>query len=74
MPGLARLRFLTTHPRDMSDRLIAAVAELDKVCPAINLPVQAGDDEVLRGMGRGYTVEDTAGWWSGCAGRIPGWL
>jgi tRNA-2-methylthio-N6-dimethylallyladenosine synthase len=58
VPGLFRLRFLTSHPRDMSDRLIAAVAELPKVCPAINLPVQAGDDEVLRVMGRGYTVDD----------------
>jgi tRNA-2-methylthio-N6-dimethylallyladenosine synthase len=56
-PGLARLRFLTSHPRDMSDRLVAAVAELPKVCPAINLPVQAGDDDVLRAMGRGYTVD-----------------
>lgn len=58
VPGLVRLRFLTSHPRDMSDRLIAAVAELPKVCPAINLPVQAGDDEVLRVMGRGYTLDD----------------
>ncbi|MDP3047313.1 MAG: tRNA (N6-isopentenyl adenosine(37)-C2)-methylthiotransferase MiaB [Chloroflexota bacterium] len=58
VPGLARLRFLTSHPRDMSDRLIAAVAELPKACPAINLPVQAGDDDVLRVMGRGYTVDD----------------
>jgi tRNA-2-methylthio-N6-dimethylallyladenosine synthase len=56
--ALVRLRFLTSHPRDMSDRLIAAVADLPKVCPAINLPVQAGDDEVLRVMGRGYTVND----------------
>jgi tRNA-2-methylthio-N6-dimethylallyladenosine synthase len=58
VPGLVRLRFLTSHPRDMGDRLIAAVAELAKVCPAINLPVQAGDDDVLRVMGRGYTVEE----------------
>ena len=58
VPGLIRLRFLTSHPRDMSDRLIAAVAELPKVCPAINLPVQAGDDDVLSVMGRGYTVDD----------------
>jgi tRNA-2-methylthio-N6-dimethylallyladenosine synthase len=58
VPGLVRLRFLTSHPRDMSDRLIAAVAALPKVCPAINLPVQAGDDEVLCAMGRGYTVDD----------------
>jgi tRNA-2-methylthio-N6-dimethylallyladenosine synthase len=58
VPRLARLRFLTSHPRDMSDRLIAAVAELPKVCPAVNLPVQAGDDDVLQAMGRGYTVDN----------------
>ncbi|MDO8691229.1 MAG: tRNA (N6-isopentenyl adenosine(37)-C2)-methylthiotransferase MiaB, partial [Dehalococcoidia bacterium] len=54
--GLARIRFLTSHPRDMSDRLIQAVGRLDKVCEHINLPVQAGADEVLRRMGRRYTV------------------
>ncbi|MDV2989792.1 MAG: tRNA (N6-isopentenyl adenosine(37)-C2)-methylthiotransferase MiaB [Dehalogenimonas sp.] len=53
--GLRRLRFLTNHPKDMSDRLITAIGTLSKVCPAINLPVQAGDDEVLRRMRRGYT-------------------
>jgi len=54
--GLARIRFLTSHPRDMSVRLIQAVARLDKVCEHINLPVQAGADEVLRRMGRRYSV------------------
>ncbi len=53
--GIARIRFLTNHPKDMSDRLIEAIAKLDKVCQQINLPVQAGDDEVLKTMGRGYT-------------------
>jgi tRNA-2-methylthio-N6-dimethylallyladenosine synthase len=56
--GLARLRFLTNHPRDMSDRLIGAVARLEKVCEQVSLPVQAGSDEVLRAMKRGYTVRD----------------
>lgn len=56
--GLLRIRFLTSHPRDMSDRLVRAVAELDKVCEYINLPVQAGDDGVLKAMRRGYTVDD----------------
>ena len=42
--GLARVRFLTSHPRDMSDRLISAVASLARVCECISLPVQAGDD------------------------------
>ncbi|MFC1847111.1 MiaB/RimO family radical SAM methylthiotransferase, partial [Chloroflexota bacterium] len=56
--NLARIRFLTNHPKDMSDRLIGAVAELDKVCRQINLPVQAGDDEILAAMKRGYTAQD----------------
>ncbi len=55
--GIARIRFLTNHPKDMGDRLIEAIAKLDKVCQQINLPVQAGDDEILKVMGRGYTVE-----------------
>jgi tRNA-2-methylthio-N6-dimethylallyladenosine synthase len=55
--GLARLRFLTNHPKDMSSRLIEAIAGLDKVCENINLPVQAGDNEILKLMRRGYTVE-----------------
>jgi len=54
--GIARLRFLTNHPKDMSQRLIKAIAGLDKVCRQINLPVQAGDDAILKAMGRGYTA------------------
>jgi len=55
--GLSRLRFLTNHPKDMSDRLIDAISSLDKVCEQINLPVQAGDNEILRLMRRDYTIE-----------------
>ncbi|MBN2462615.1 MAG: tRNA (N6-isopentenyl adenosine(37)-C2)-methylthiotransferase MiaB [Dehalococcoidia bacterium] len=54
---LARLRFLTNHPKDMSRELIQDIASLDKVCEYINLPFQAGDDDVLKAMRRGYTVE-----------------
>lgn len=54
--GLLRIRFVTSHPKDMSERLIRAVAELPKVCEHINLPVQAGDDRILKLMRRGYTV------------------
>lgn len=54
---LSRIRFLTSHPKDMSRKLIQAVASLEKVCEHINIPVQAGDDEILQTMGRGYTVE-----------------
>ena len=56
--GLERLRFLTSHPSYMTDELLETVAELPKVCEHIEVPVQAGDDEVLRNMKRGYTAED----------------
>ena len=55
--GIARIRFLTNHPKDMSDKLIDAIARLDKVCEQLSLPVQAGDNEILKAMRRGYTVE-----------------
>jgi tRNA-2-methylthio-N6-dimethylallyladenosine synthase len=54
--GIERIRFTTSHPRDMTRRLIAAVARLPKVCEHIHLPVQAGDDEILRRMHRAYTA------------------
>ena len=54
--GLERIRFLTSHPNDMSRRIISLVADLPKVCESINLPVQAGDNTVLVNMRRGYTV------------------
>jgi tRNA-2-methylthio-N6-dimethylallyladenosine synthase len=54
---LSRIRFLTSHPKDMIPKLIQAVASLEKVCEHISLPVQAGDDEILRAMGRGYTAQ-----------------
>ncbi len=55
--GLARIRFLTNHPKDMSQRLIQTITSLDKVCRHINLPLQAGNDDVLKAMRRGYTAE-----------------
>ena len=54
--GLARLRFLTNHPKDMSTKLIEAVAYLDKVCEQISLPVQSGNNDILNAMRRDYTV------------------
>ncbi len=57
-PGLARIRFLTSYPRDMTERIIRAVAELPKVCEHFNIPVQAADNEVLARMRRGYTIEE----------------
>jgi len=55
-PAVPRLRFITSHPWDLSDRLVDAMARTPSVCAALHLPVQSGDDEVLRRMGRQYTV------------------
>ena len=56
-PAIGRLRFVTSHPWDLSDRLIAALADCDSVCEHLHLPVQSGSDAVLRRMGRQYTIE-----------------
>jgi tRNA-2-methylthio-N6-dimethylallyladenosine synthase len=56
--GLERIRFLTSHPSWMTDELLDVVAELPKVMPHIEVPVQAGDDEILGKMRRGYTSEE----------------
>ena len=56
--GLERIRFLTSHPIFMSDRILESVAGLPKVCEHINLPVQAGDDGVLSNMRRRYSVAE----------------
>ena len=53
--GLERVRFLTSHPNDMTDHIIDTVAELGQGLRALHLPFQAGDDEVLGRMRRGYT-------------------
>lgn len=55
VPDLWHLRFMTSHPSDMDQKLIAAVARLPVACKHINLPIQAGDDTVLERMRRGYT-------------------
>ena len=55
--GLARIRFLTNHPKDMSLKLIEAIAHLDRVCEQVSLPVQVGSNDILKAMRRGYTVE-----------------
>jgi tRNA-2-methylthio-N6-dimethylallyladenosine synthase len=56
--GLARIRFLTSHPNWMTDELLDCVADLSKVMPHVEVPVQAGDDDVLADMRRGYTASD----------------
>ncbi|HEX7472792.1 MAG TPA: MiaB/RimO family radical SAM methylthiotransferase, partial [Candidatus Limnocylindrales bacterium] len=55
--AIPRLRFVTSHPWDLSDRLVAALAECPSVCQHLHLPVQSGDDAVLHRMGRQYTIE-----------------
>jgi tRNA-2-methylthio-N6-dimethylallyladenosine synthase len=72
IPGLTRLRFLTSHPADLEDEVIEAVAELPKVCPHWELPVQAGDDQVLRRMARGHRAADYLALAERIRGRLPG--
>jgi tRNA-2-methylthio-N6-dimethylallyladenosine synthase len=70
--GLERIRFLTSHPNWMTDELLDTVANLPKVCPHIEVPVQAGDDEVLANMKRGYTSADYRRLVEKIRARIPG--
>ncbi len=74
--GLKRIRFLTSHPNWMTDELLDAVATLPKVCEHLEVPVQAGDDEILARMRRGYTADDyrrlIARIRDRLGGRIPG--
>ena len=72
IPDLLRIRFLTSYPKDMSDKLIDAVASLPKVCEHIHLPVQAGDDAVLENMRRGYTRADYVSLIGNIRTRVPG--
>ena len=57
LPGLERIRFMTSHPLDLSDRIIQSIAELPKVMEQIHIPMQSGDSTVLERMRRGYTAE-----------------
>lgn len=57
LPGLARLHYVTPHPKDMKDEDVAAFGELPHLCPRLHLPLQAGSDAVLRRMGRKYDAE-----------------
>jgi tRNA-2-methylthio-N6-dimethylallyladenosine synthase len=56
--GIERIRFLTSHPNYFTEELMETIAELPKVMPHIEVPIQAGDDEVLANMKRGYTQQD----------------
>ncbi|MEA3350878.1 MAG: tRNA (N6-isopentenyl adenosine(37)-C2)-methylthiotransferase MiaB [Chloroflexota bacterium] len=70
--GLERIRFLTSHPNWMTAELLDTVAELPKVMPHIEVPIQAGDDEVLANMKRAYTADDYRHLVAQIRARIPG--
>ena len=70
--AISRVRFVTSHPWDLSDRLIAAMAESGSVCEHLHLPVQSGDDAVLRRMGRQYTIDAYLGLVEKLRAAIPG--
>jgi tRNA-2-methylthio-N6-dimethylallyladenosine synthase len=72
MPGLARIKFITNFPKDMSDELLDAVRELPKVCPYLHVPAQSGCNEVLKRMKRLYTVEYYHEMLQRCRERVPG--
>ncbi|MCL2767955.1 MAG: tRNA (N6-isopentenyl adenosine(37)-C2)-methylthiotransferase MiaB [Synergistaceae bacterium] len=58
IPGIELVRFVTSLPQDFSDGIITAMAEEPKICPSVNLPIQAGSNEVLKRMNRKYTREE----------------
>jgi tRNA-2-methylthio-N6-dimethylallyladenosine synthase len=72
VPAIPRLRFVTSHPWDLSDRLIAAMADCPSVCEHLHLPIQAGDDAVLHRMGRQYTTEHYLERLAAIRAAIPG--
>ena len=58
IPGVERLRFVTSYPRDFTPRMVEQFARHDNICPDLHRPVQSGSDRVLRLMGRGYTSQE----------------
>jgi len=71
VPGLWRLRFLTSHPRNAVPELFEAMRDLPTVCEQLHLPVQAGDDELLRRMRRLYTVDEYLAKIDAARGTVP---
>ena len=57
IPGLLRIRYTTSHPRDMADDLITAHGEVEALMPYLHLPVQSGSDRMLKAMNRGHTAD-----------------
>ena len=70
--GIERIRFMTSHPKDFSDKLIDTMAACEKVCPQLHLPFQAGSNKVLKDMNRRYTREEYLEKLNKVKKRIPG--
>lgn len=70
--GIDRIRFTTSHPWDFSDEMIDAIASCDNIMPFIHLPAQSGDSDVLRRMGRRYTIEQYRSLFDRIKAAIPG--
>ncbi len=69
--GSTRIRFLTSHPRDFDERVIAAMERLGSVCPGLHLPLQSGSDRILRLMNRGYTRAEYVAKVQAVRSRLP---
>jgi tRNA-2-methylthio-N6-dimethylallyladenosine synthase len=72
VPGIERIRFVTSHPRDMSDQILDAVARLGRACEHLHVPAQSGSDAVLERMNRGYTAAYYREMVARARERIPG--
>jgi len=70
--GIGRIRFVTSHPKDLSDTLIDAISELNKVCEHIHLPLQSGSDTILQRMNRGYVFKEYMKKVEKLRNKIPG--
>jgi tRNA-2-methylthio-N6-dimethylallyladenosine synthase len=70
--GVRRIRFTTSHPKDVSPELIRAIADLPTICEHLHLPIQAGSDRVLERMGRGHTTEQYLALVRAVRGAVPG--
>jgi tRNA-2-methylthio-N6-dimethylallyladenosine synthase len=71
IPGIERIRYTTSHPREMTQRLIDVYASVPKLVSHLHLPVQSGSDRVLAAMKRGYTALEYKSWCASCARRAP---
>ncbi|MCL2499677.1 MAG: tRNA (N6-isopentenyl adenosine(37)-C2)-methylthiotransferase MiaB [Defluviitaleaceae bacterium] len=72
VPGILRIRFMTSHPKDFSDELIAAVRDLPKVCKTVHLPLQSGSTRILEDMNRKYTKDEYLALCARLQAAVPG--